>query len=207
MKLSDLNDLKVRSLRHFGLQVSQLVFNTESTPYVSQATLAQAVELARQSIKNLLANATTIEFTEVSERGFRKFKQAWFDHVHDLRLAIEERLFSSSRGNLDFLHGRFAEMRVWVEERLDLLAPPFTESRQAGGRPPKWRWEDALCHLVAVAGREGWTSAQRGNQTRIAEALAAWFQDNQFDEPAPSELQIRAKAIQSEIQALANSEN
>jgi len=62
------------------------------------------------------------------------------------------------------------------------------------GRPPKWDWEGALAHVVAVANTPDGLETGPGAQAAIERLIADWFTRASNDASAPSESEIRKRA-------------
>lgn len=75
---------------------------------------------------------------------------------------------------------------------------------RGGGRPPKWKWDDALIHLIAVAnGKDGLHFEDQPNASHIARLLEDWFsENNEGDSPAFSELWKIGSKVMTAIENL-----
>jgi hypothetical protein len=75
-----------------------------------------------------------------------------------------------------------------------------------GGRPPKWDWEGAMAHLVALAnGRDGLHPEKDGEEltsSYIGDLLANWFVAKTGEHPSDSELRKRGSQILVAMEAL-----
>ena len=69
--------------------------------------------------------------------------------------------------------------------------PPAPESRPIG-RPRKHDWEGALCHLIAVADRDG---LEEPTQADIERKIAEWFSGQGKPEPAESAIREWAQKV------------
>ena len=96
--------------------------------------------------------------------------------------------------------------------KIEMLLPSFQLRQSTGffterperklnvGRPPKWDWEGALAFVIAQAQQPDGLPTGPGAQARIEEMIAAWFDKETGDSPAPSQIRQRAAKIMNMLE-------
>lgn len=64
-----------------------------------------------------------------------------------------------------------------------------------GGRPPKWDWESALEHIIALAQSADGLPIGPGAQAAIERIISTWFIERDGDAPTESLIRTRAQRI------------
>ena len=68
------------------------------------------------------------------------------------------------------------------------------------GRPPKWDWDGAMAHVIAMAQTPDGLPTGHGAQAKIEALIAAWFEAETGDSPATSQIRKKASRIMQMIE-------
>ena len=95
--------------------------------------------------------------------------------------------------------------------KIELLLPSMKLERVADqaksnhtqrfiGRPPKWDWDGAMAHVIAMAQTPDGLPTGHGAQAKIEVLIAAWFEAETGNSPATSQIRKKASRIMQMIE-------
>lgn len=131
-----------------------------------------------------------------SDTEYSVSEWAWKENRFSTAQPGDEKLLFESDTSEELFLAWEIEIRPPPAENDDPAAsapqPPAIE--RYIGRPPKWDWEGAMAHVVAVANTPDGLETGPGAQAAIERLIADWFTRASKDAGAPSESEVRKRA-------------
>lgn len=193
--------LRADALKAFKMQVRKIYASADDPRYIPESIVNEAVRLAEENAGRLLGKAVSGALT-ISEApdAFPLVHDAVAAHLLDLERTVENgNGLPLSSATLKVVGTRFDAARQRSYQSLENHRSSFSGSKNKGGRPSEWKWEDVLIHLIAQANLPDGLSTERSGQAHIEKIITDWFMQKTGNSPAPSEIRKRASAIMKAI--------
>jgi hypothetical protein len=203
MEAKEIDRLRADALGRFERQVSTIYFSGGRTPIISTSMVVQAVQAAEDNVSELVKTLVSQALkVALGNSSFLPITDAIRAHLNDLERVIEHGVVSLHSSALFVTIDLFKGVRNHATELLERHRPAFAEPKNPGGRLANWAWEEALCHIVAVANTPNGIETGHGFQARIEKEMAEWFMAVGGDHPAVSGIRQRAQMVVKATKAL-----
>lgn len=169
---------------------------TDHIPARRWQALQEGLALPRG--KDWLPPRITFEFLDgfASDTEYSTAEWNWESNRFSTAQPGDEKLLFESSFSEEWFSASNIEILPPSPDNIDSVEsapePPTTERNR--GRPPKWDWEGAIAHVVAVANTPDGLETGPGAQAAIERLIAGWFTRASNDASAPSESEIRKRA-------------
>lgn len=196
-----LTALRADALKAFKLQVMKIYASADDPRHIPGSIVNEAVRLAEENTGHLLRKAVSgaLSISEAPD-AFPLVHDAVAAYLLDLERAVEKGSgLALSPATLNVISTRFDAARQRLYQSLEHHRSSFFGSKNKGGRPSEWKWEDVLIHLIAKANLPDGLPTERGGQAHIEKIIADWFMQKTGNSPAPSEIRKRASAVMKAI--------
>ena len=104
--------------------------------------------------------------------------------------------FSWLEFEVEFSSISFHRSAIELLTGLDRVAP---RANDRPGRPSKWDWTGAMTAVVCLANQPDGIGSERGEQSRVEEALATWFVDQTGNQPHTSQIRACAQRVMAAL--------
>lgn len=200
-----LNELRTKALKAFKMHIIKIYSSAEHPVFIPDSMISEAVRAAEDNVSQLLRNAVSgASAISVAPEAFLLARDAVAAHLLDLQRRIEQgRGVLLPRDTLKLINERFAAVSERAYQNLENYRTSFSGSINQGGRRPKWDWEGALSHLVAVANTPDGLpiNMERGDQAKLVKIISEWFVQKTGESPDERDIKKLAKKV---IEAISN---
>lgn len=196
-----LTSLRADALKTFKMQVMKIYASADDPRHIPDSIVNEAVRVAEESAGRLLGKAVSGALTiSAAPDAFPLVHDAVAAHLLDLERTVEKGSgLALSPATLKVVSTRFDAARQRLYQSLENHRSSFSGSKNKGGRPSEWKWEDVLIHLIAKANLPDGLPTERGAQAQIEKMISEWFMQKTGNSPAPSEIRKRASAVMTAI--------
>ncbi|WP_313665977.1 hypothetical protein [Shinella sp.] len=187
-----LNELRAKALKAFKMQVMKIYSSAEHPVFIPEITVRNAVKAAEDNTRQLLEDTMKqVSAVSAAPEAFTLIDRAIAAHLSDLEsVVVQGRGVPLLPTMLKVADEKLAMVRQELFRNLETYRSSFSGSKNKGGAPLTWNWEEAEAY---VRGKfpDG-IPTKHGMQSKIAKMMAEWFSETYDKEPGKTELNRHA---------------
>lgn len=196
-----LNTLSTEALVACKSQVRGIYSSGDHREIIPEFMVRGAVRAVEDSALRLVADAVVqVSALSVAPDAFMMIDAAVAAHLSAMEGVVEQgQGVPLQPAALKAAGDRYDAVRHRIVRVLENHRSRFVETKNKGGRPQSWDWEEVLIHVAAIANTPDGLPSGEGAQARIEEIIQSWFIRTTGAAPSESEVRKRASAVMKRL--------